>query len=442
MEYNKKYADPTSGNPLYFPFINFPSFEISALKKKLDKGLHISTHRVDKEYGKYRLGYYYCHPDLGVLRVVSVTDLVDIMHSPVYKSHFSKWTKKQQGELLKYGYMRTEYLILQGINKKEFKKLGIYEEDLELNKGRSYLFDGVEDIPDKLLEVPDVKQHCEKIAKNGYLTIDSARIYYEEEGEGTPIIILNSGPGNSHDEYHPYLSRLAKTHRVIYYDARGIGRSTKDKTGKTYTLTQALKDVESLRSFLKIDKWVVFGWSFGGGFAQLYAKTFLDKVVKLILVAPFSGWISRPKRRFYQSFLTEHENRALRKLRNEHTVKELGWTQYFLNYDYLGGWRLQDFYKSSIEKFTKNLKYEVDILYRKQMSQKLRRAKLDGAFKEFKIPTLILLGWYDIYDGGWEMEEIMKEEHPNAKIVMFYRSNHDIFASEPTKFFKLVNEFL
>ena len=97
--------------------ISFPEHEIPAYKKLLDEGKPIHTHRILYEYGKYKLGHIYHHPKLGKLKVVSICDLVDITHSPIYTS-FKNWTKKQQKEHIKYGYMNTNHIVLVRIKNK------------------------------------------------------------------------------------------------------------------------------------------------------------------------------------------------------------------------------------------------------------------------------------------------------------------------------------
>jgi len=93
--------------------ISFPEFEIAGLKETLNKFGMISTHRICNEYGKYKLGQIYFHSKLGKLRVVSINDLINIKYSPVYRTDFTNWTKKQQEELIKYGYMRVQYIQLE-----------------------------------------------------------------------------------------------------------------------------------------------------------------------------------------------------------------------------------------------------------------------------------------------------------------------------------------
>jgi len=136
---------------------------------------------------------------------------------------------------------------------------------------RETIFDRVVSIPKELiLDVPYVPPLCDEITglKKGFVDIPGGKLYYEEEGHGIPLVLLNPGPGGSHQHFHPYFSRLDDIARVIYYDMRGIGKSSIDDTGKTYTIRQAVEDLEYLRKALKIDKWVVVGWSFGGFLGQ------------------------------------------------------------------------------------------------------------------------------------------------------------------------------
>src|SRR4051794_38907193 len=57
-----------------------------------------------------------------------------------------------------------------------------------------------------------------------YVASPDGRIYYEREGEGPPIVLVAGGPGGSHASFHPWFSRLADAHTVIYFDNIGRGR--------------------------------------------------------------------------------------------------------------------------------------------------------------------------------------------------------------------------
>ena len=129
---------------------------------------------------------------------------------------------------------------------------------------RETIFDKVVSIPNELiLEVPQVPPLCDEIPdlKKGFVDVENGgKLYYEEEGTGIPLVLISGGPGGTHHLFHPYFSQIKDVARIIYYDQRGTGKSSTDDTGKTYTIKQAVNDLESLRIALNIEKWAVLGW--------------------------------------------------------------------------------------------------------------------------------------------------------------------------------------
>ncbi len=113
-------------------------------------------------------------------------------------------------------------------------------------------------------------------------------IYVEECGQkdGIPVVFLHGGPGSSCKPSHRQFFDPAR-YRIILFDQRGCGRSTPrgELSGNT---TQALiADMERIRDQLSIDKWVLFGGSWGATLALLYAETHPDRVHGLILRGTF-----------------------------------------------------------------------------------------------------------------------------------------------------------
>lgn len=114
-----------------------------------------------------------------------------------------------------------------------------------------------------------------------YATIDNQKIAYRKIGKGLPLIIANRFRGTL-DTWDPlFLELLAKNNTVITFDYAGIGYSSGE-------LPKDIKEVSAeiikLADFLKIDKFNVMGWSYGGWVAQ-YA-TFLnpDRVLKAVII--------------------------------------------------------------------------------------------------------------------------------------------------------------
>ena len=126
-----------------------------------------------------------------------------------------------------------------------------------------------------------------------------------------PIVLINGGPGGTHHEFHPYFGRAASFAQVVYYDQRGCGRSDY-KPGPGYTVDQAVNDLDKLREALKIDRWTVLGWSYGGALAQLYTLKHPEYTAGLVLVGSTDdGWLLQLQAgREYDYFSTEEKKRV------------------------------------------------------------------------------------------------------------------------------------
>lgn len=113
--------------------------------------------------------------------------------------------------------------------------------------------------------------------------VNGTRLWIETEGEGEPLLLLAGGPANSHLTFHPAFSDLADEYQVIYLDYRGRGRSDRPATLSEITFDGDVADVEGLRRALGIERWNVYGFSYGGMVAQAYALAHPARVSRLIL---------------------------------------------------------------------------------------------------------------------------------------------------------------
>ena len=109
-------------------------------------------------------------------------------------------------------------------------------------------------------------------------------IHYEQCGhpEGKPVVFLHGGPGGgSEPHYRRYFD--PKIWRVVLFDQRGCGKSTPYAELRENTTWDLVEDIEKLRRHLKIDKWVVFGGSWGSTLSLAYSEKHPDVCTGLIL---------------------------------------------------------------------------------------------------------------------------------------------------------------
>lgn len=121
------------------------------------------------------------------------------------------------------------------------------------------------------------------------------RVYVETEGDGPPVILVPGGPGVGHAHYHPWFSRLADRHTVVYYDAPGTGRSDRLPDFGDYTVQTYAAAVEAIRQHLDASDIAIVGLSFGGLIGAEYATTHPERVRRLVFSnAPYSArsWLS------------------------------------------------------------------------------------------------------------------------------------------------------
>ncbi|MEM5516562.1 prolyl aminopeptidase [Henriciella sp. AS95] len=121
--------------------------------------------------------------------------------------------------------------------------------------------------------------------KTGRLKVsDLHEIYWEESGnpDGLPVIALHGGPGGGSN---PEMRRFfdPELYRIILFDQRGCGRSTPHSELRENDTWALVSDMEEIRTHLRIDKWVVFGGSWGSTLSLSYAVTHTDRVLGLIL---------------------------------------------------------------------------------------------------------------------------------------------------------------
>lgn len=114
-------------------------------------------------------------------------------------------------------------------------------------------------------------------------------LYWEESGraDGIPVIGLHGGPGGG---AAPAMRRFfdPRRYRILIFDQRGCGRSTPFASTTDNTTTHLICDIERLRDFFGVSRWVVFGGSWGATLALAYARAHPDAVMAMVLRGVFA----------------------------------------------------------------------------------------------------------------------------------------------------------
>jgi proline iminopeptidase len=123
---------------------------------------------------------------------------------------------------------------------------------------------------------------------------DGQQIYWETCGNpaGKPVVFLHGGPGAASSVMHRRLFDPAR-YRIVVLDQRGAGRSRPHASESgadlsSNTTWHLVADLERLREHLRIDRWQVFGGSWGSTLALAYAQTHADRVTELVLRGIFT----------------------------------------------------------------------------------------------------------------------------------------------------------
>jgi proline iminopeptidase len=154
-------------------------------------------------------------------------------------------------------------------------------------------------------------QRCDPFA-TGRLAVGNGHVlYYEEVGtpDGVPIVYLHGGPGSgctaeARQNFDPW------RHRAVLFDQRAAGRSTPHAAGDdvgwaSIDMDHHVADIELLRAHLGIDRWAVFGLSWGSVLGLTYAERHPERVTAVVVAAVGTGraaevdWLTLHAGRFF-----------------------------------------------------------------------------------------------------------------------------------------------
>jgi len=264
------------------------------------------------------------------------------------------------------------------------------------------------------------------------------KIYYEVIGSGPPLILINGGPGFDHTYLHITTAwdALAKTHRVIFYDQRGNGRSSPLKPGRSCTLADQIEDLDALRLQLGLDKMDLLGHSWGGYLAMAYGAQHPEHISHMIIVDSAAPKWSDTLDLTEDVFPEAAEQRAAAAFASEmgdHTALAASLRGYFSMLFYSPEKR--DTWLSQMSADA----YHDDVF--KAITNDLSRFDLNPEIRKFRFPVMVANGRHDMNVApvvAYKIHQAIGGSH----FVVFEHSGHLPFYEEPEGFVHTVEEFL
>jgi 3-oxoadipate enol-lactonase len=260
-------------------------------------------------------------------------------------------------------------------------------------------------------------------AKAGYLEVPDGKLYYEVAGEGDWLVLVHDG--NLHsvtwDEQFPVFS---KNYKVVRYDRRGYGKSTYPE--KPYS---NIEDLAEVFRQLQIDRATLVGMSAGGGLVIDFTLEHPDQVTGLVLVGAVVSGLG----------YTDHMRTRGGNLDPAIVSDPAKFADYMCHKD------PYTFYEGNKEAKKRGYDYLMNSLQNYRMDkfnllQGPKRPALPN-LKEIKVPTLIIVGEYDIPDCHAHAGAI-EAGISGSKRVIINKAGHIVPLEQPTAFNEFVLTFL
>ncbi len=272
------------------------------------------------------------------------------------------------------------------------------------------------------------------------IILEHSTIHLKTYGKGTPILIINGGPGMNSNGFKTLAKAIGKSNKAIIYDQRGTGQSKAlDINANTITMDLMVDDIEAIRNHLKIDKWVLLGHSFGGMLASYYTSKYPNRIKGLILSS--SGGINLDlfSRLNITARLTKTERDSLSYW---NTIISKGDTTYHARLQrgtYLAPAYLYN--KAHIPIIAERLT-QVNFTVNRLVYQDMRTIGFDcsEALKTVKTPVLIIQGKEDLIDK--KTAETALNVFENSTLVILEKCGHYGWLDQPKAYFKTINNYL
>ncbi len=263
--------------------------------------------------------------------------------------------------------------------------------------------------------------------RSGYINAGEARIYYEEMGDGEPLVMIHGGLLNR-SMWDGQFSVFAATNRAIRYDARGHGQS-KAPSG-TFSHHE---DLKKLLDEIKVSKAIVMGLSLGGYVGIDFALAYPERVTALILAAPgLTGYEldSEPVKKYNKLSNKAFQDKDL-KMVVEYVQR--AWTD--------GPARSPEKVNPEVREKVRQMAFaSIKSINLESREIRLEPPAIDR-LAEIQVPTLAVVGDLDMPD-ILEIVGLIEKNVNGAQKVVIKDVAHMVNMEKPGEFNRIVRDFL
>lgn len=264
-----------------------------------------------------------------------------------------------------------------------------------------------------------------------YVEINDIKMYYELHGpkEGTPLVLIE-GWGQSLWCWFRQLPDFCQKHRVLVFDNRGAGKTS--KPDYPYTVDMLVNDTKSLMDELGIDKAHIFGISMGGFIAQKFAISYPNKILSLTIgMTNFGGDKAIPASGKVMAAIFAYPTETISKEEATAIRRSVAWSTEFLEAN-------QDLIRTMDKWIEENPQPETARLNQANIGLTI---DIEAEIKNISAPTLILHGEKDLIVPP-KNSLMLHERIPSSELVHFKDAPHRIEIERADDFNRTVLDFL
>jgi proline iminopeptidase len=279
----------------------------------------------------------------------------------------------------------------------------------------------------------------------GTVPVPGGNVWFKRVGAGAglPLLAVHGGPGLPHN-YISSLERLANEREVIFWDQLGCGKSERPSNVGLWTMERSVAEMDAVVQALGLNRFHVFGNSWGGMLAQQYVLDVTSGAVSLTIsnsiasIPQFSGIVARLKAELdpaTQSAIDRHEaagttysaeyQAAIRTWNETYLCRVLPWPN-----------ELQEAYKGMGTEIFETMFGPSDF----RIVGTIRSWDVLDRLPEIALSTLVLAGRFDecAPEHMWEMHQRIA----GSRFELFESTAHMPFIEEPLRFDRVMRDFL